>query len=158
MARLLVNGLTSSRQPNSRETNSFGTIFNGTPGALATFPGRCDLSEAELAQLIDKDLPLGVLSGLAFMFNFHDDVLSIGHQGISVQLADGTGFSRYTSDWSQSFSLDSVGVSHVCGYVQKRPDCACSPPNPIYLLQTHTLRCNSGCIVKKADTWRCRSG
>ncbi len=101
-----------------RETDNLGTIFNGTPGALATSPGRCDLSATDLSRLINKDLSLSLLARLAFMFNFHDDVLSIGHQGIAVQLADGTGSSRYTSDWSQSFSVDSVGFSHVCGYVQ----------------------------------------
>jgi hypothetical protein len=107
-----------TRETSNGETNDIGTIFNGTPGGLSTSPGRCDLSATELAQLIDKNFPLSALSGLSFMFNFHDDVLSIGHQEISVQLADGTGLSRYTSDWSQSFSLDSVGFSHVCGYVK----------------------------------------
>jgi hypothetical protein len=92
-----------------------GTIFSGTPGALATSPGRCDLPPSDLAQLIDKDLPLKKLADLAFMFNFHEDVLSIGHQLLCVQLYDGTAQTNYTSDWSRGFSLDSVGFSQIVG-------------------------------------------
>jgi hypothetical protein len=99
----------SQRPMNSR------TIFSGTPGALATAPGRCDLPASDLAQLLDKDIILEKLAGLSFMFNFHEDVLSIGHQMLSVQLYDGTGQSNYVSDWSRGFSLESVGFSQIVG-------------------------------------------
>lgn len=91
------------------------TIFSGTPGALATSPGRCNLPVGELAKLLDKDIPLENLAKLAFMFNFYDDGLSIGHQMLSVQLYDGTGQSEYLSDWSRGFSLESVGFSQIVG-------------------------------------------
>ena len=92
------------------------TIFSGTPGSLATSPGRCDLQPSELAALIEKDVPLQKLADLAFMFNFHEG-LSIGHQMLSVQLHDGTHQSNYSSDWSRGFSLDSVGYYQIVGYV-----------------------------------------
>jgi hypothetical protein len=91
------------------------TIFSGTPGALATAHGRCDLPASQLSKLLEKDIPLETLAKLAFMFNFHEDVLSIGHQTLCVQLYDGTGVSNYASDWSRGFSLDSVGFSQVVG-------------------------------------------
>lgn len=90
-----------------------GTIFAGTVGALATSPGRCDLSPSDLTDLIDKDLSLERLADLAFMFNFHEDVLSIGNRRLSVQLADATEHVQYFSDWSRGFSLDSVGFSQI---------------------------------------------
>jgi hypothetical protein len=89
------------------------TIFSGTPGALATAPGRCDLPPSELSALIDKDVPLEKLANLAFMFNFHEEGMSIGHQLLSVQLYDGREQSNYVSDWSRGFSLDSVGFSQI---------------------------------------------
>jgi hypothetical protein len=91
------------------------TIFSGTPGALATSPGRCELAPDKLGQLLDRNLPLVKLSKLAFMFNFHEGMMSA--QKICVQLGDGTGSSRYVSDWSRGFNLDSVGFSHPVGYV-----------------------------------------
>ena len=90
-----------------------GTIFGGTVGALATSPGRCDLPPACLTELIDKDLSLEKLSNLAFMFNFHEDVLSIGNRRLCVQLSDATEEVQYFSDWSRGFSLDSVGFSQI---------------------------------------------
>lgn len=90
------------------------TIFSGTPGSLATSPGRCDLQAAELAELIEKDIPLEKLADLAFMFNFSDG-LSIGNQMLSVQLFDGTNQSTYSSDWSRGVSLDSVGFYQIVG-------------------------------------------
>ena len=92
------------------------TIFAGKPGALATYPGICDLPAASLTPLLEKDLPLDKLASLAFMFSFQD-TLAIGHSKMAVQLADGTHSEGYTSDWSQGFSLDSVGVLQVVGYV-----------------------------------------
>ena len=89
------------------------TIFAGTPGALATRPGRCSLPPPLLAELIDKELPLEKLADLAFMFNFHEEGLSIGNQTLVTQLYDGTGQSHYTSEWSRGFSLDSVGFSQI---------------------------------------------
>jgi hypothetical protein len=108
------------RQPrrNSERSNlpmSEETIFSGTPGALATSPGRCELAPEKLGQLLDRNLPLVKLSKLAFMFNFHEGMMSA--QKICVQLGDGTGNSRYVSDWSRGFNLDSVGFSHPVGYV-----------------------------------------
>jgi hypothetical protein len=93
------------------------TIFAGTPGALATSPGRCELAPDQIAQLLDRNLPPAQLAKLAFMFNFHEGMLSVGHPKLCVQLGDGTGGSRYVSDWSRGFSLDSVGFSHPVGYV-----------------------------------------
>jgi hypothetical protein len=90
-----------------------GTIFSGTAGALAASPGQCNLAAGELADLIDVDIPLPKLAELAFMFNFNEGSMSLGHQKICVQLWDGTGITRYASDWSQGFSLDSVGFSQV---------------------------------------------
>eukprot|EP00934_Nitzschia_sp_Nitz4_P002078 Nitzschia sp. Nitz4//scaffold140_size61219//29533//49080//NITZ4_006440-RA/size61219-augustus-gene-0.64-mRNA-1//-1//CDS//3329536227//2078//frame0 len=89
------------------------TIFSGTPGALATAPGRCDLSETELSQMVDKDVPLEQLAKMAFMFNFHEEGLAGGHQMLCVQLYDGTGNLTYSSDWSKGFSLESVGFSQI---------------------------------------------
>lgn len=97
----------------SRRPINEGTIFGGTAGALATSLGRCDLPPAELTELIDKDLSLEKLSNLAFMFNFHDDVLSIGNRRLTVQLSEATEDFQYFSDWSRGFSLDSVGFSQI---------------------------------------------
>jgi hypothetical protein len=85
------------------------------PGALATAPGRCDLPPDEVASLVDADLALEKLANLAFMFNFSEGMLSLGNQKLCMQLWDGTGMTRYASDWSQGFSLDSVGFSQVVG-------------------------------------------
>eukprot|EP00980_Cylindrotheca_fusiformis_P021401 scaffold8259_cov143-Cylindrotheca_fusiformis.AAC.19 len=92
------------------------TIFSGTPGSLATSPGTCDLQPSELAELIEKDVPLQKLADLAFMFNFNEGV-SIGNQTLSIQLYDGTNQSVYRSDWSRGVSLDSVGYYQIVGYV-----------------------------------------
>lgn len=107
-----VTGVTS---PGSRQNE--GTIFSGTPGALATSPGRCDLPLDEVTQLVDKDLPIEKLAKLAFMFNFHEGLVASGHRKIQVQLGDGTGVTRYVSDWSRGFALDSVGVTQPITYV-----------------------------------------
>lgn len=91
------------------------TIFAGKPGALATLTGRQKMSAMRLAPLLEKEIPLDKLSLLAFMFSFYEDVLAIGHSKMAVQLADGTQYSDYTSDWSKGFSLDSIGVPQVIG-------------------------------------------
>jgi len=101
-----------------------GTLFAGTPGALATSLGRCTLSPPALADLLDKDLPLDKLARMAFMFNFHEDVMAIGQQRLCMQLGDAD--SRYSSGWSNGFSLDSVGVTQVVGYVHKIYDLSLS--------------------------------
>ena len=88
-------------------------VFAGTPGLLATSPGHTDLPAHEIAELIDRNLSLEKLAQLAFMFNFHDEGLSIGNHLLSVQLYDGSGNWNYTSEWSRGFSLDSVGFSLV---------------------------------------------
>lgn len=105
----------STESLNGLRPISRGTIFSGTPGALATSPGRCDLPPEKAASLIDAELPIEKLSQLAFMFNFNEGVLSLGNQKLSVQLWDGYEKTRYVSDWSQGFGLDSVGFSRVVG-------------------------------------------
>lgn len=89
------------------------TIFSGTPGALATSPGCCRLPSTQMSQLIEKELALERLAQLAFMFNFNEEGLSIGHQMLCTQLFDGTDEWGYPSEWSQGFSLDSVGFSQI---------------------------------------------
>jgi hypothetical protein len=87
--------------------------FAGTAGALATTPGQRPLSPDAIISFLDKDLPLDKLTEVAFMFNFQDEMLSMGKRELCVQLSDGSGRSRYSSAWSQGFSLDSVGVNQV---------------------------------------------
>lgn len=105
--------------PNGTNENSVkpingGTIYGGTPGALATSPGYCNLPPEHLAPLLEENLPHEVLSRLAFMFNFHEGLTSGGSQKLCVQLHDGTsGTDRYYSDWSRGFSLNSVGISQI---------------------------------------------
>lgn len=100
----------------SRRKPIHGTVFSGTPGALATGPGRCELSPNLMAPLLDSNLALERIAQLAFMFNFQEGpVISIGHQKLCVQLGDGTGATFYESDWSRGFSLDSVGISQTVG-------------------------------------------
>ena len=82
--------------------------FAGTPGALSG-----PLSPEKIISLLDRDLPLDELTKDAFMFNFQDDMLSLGKRELCVQLAHGSGPSRYSSAWSRGFSLDSVGVNQV---------------------------------------------
>ena len=90
------------------------TIFSGTPGALASFPGRCDLPADTVARLIDNNMPLEKISQLAFMFNFHEGkLITAGNQKLSVQLGDGTGMTKYESDYSRGFSLDIGGIPQV---------------------------------------------
>jgi len=94
------------------------TIFSGTPGALASYPGRCELPPDDVASLIDKDIPLDKIAQLAFMFNFHEGmVVASGNQKLSVQLGDGTGMTNYESDFSRGFSLDTIGIPQVIRYV-----------------------------------------
>lgn len=100
--------LTKGPQPVNK-----GTIFSGTPGALATSPGRSDLPPDQVASLIDAELPVAKLSRLAFMFNFNEGALTLGNQKLCVQLWNGFDMTRYVSDWSQGFGLDSVGFSQV---------------------------------------------
>ena len=90
-----------------------GTIFAGTPGALATSIGRCSLSPEEVASIVDKNMSLEQMAKVAFMFNIHEGALSMGGQKLCIQLFDGTEQSKYQSDWSRGFSLASVGFSQV---------------------------------------------
>lgn len=92
-----------------------GTVFSGMEGALATFPGVSELPPKDVTSFLEAEMPLGLLAKLAFMFNFNEGVLTLGNQKLCVQLWDGTGLTRYASDWSQGFSLDSVGYSQVVG-------------------------------------------
>lgn len=90
-----------------------GTIFSGAPGALCPRPGEEELDTDDMISLLDANMPIESMAKLAFMFNFHDGVLQIGQQKLSVQVGDGTTTGRYASDWSRGFSLDSVGYSQV---------------------------------------------
>lgn len=110
-----VMARTPEEPESSRLTSK--TIFAGTPGALATAPGRCYLKPSELTELIDRDLSLEMMAQIAFMFNFHEEGLSIGHQMLSVQMHDGSGEWDYSSEWSRGFSLESVGFSQIVAYV-----------------------------------------
>jgi hypothetical protein len=90
----------------------FNTIFSGRPGALNAGHGRA-LEPSVLAAMISEDLPLSIMSKLAFMFNFQE-VLSLGiPPRLCVQLAGVE--SRYTSAWSSGFGLESVGVTQIVG-------------------------------------------
>jgi hypothetical protein len=75
------------------------------------------MSTQDLALLLDRNLSLEIMAKVAFMFNFHEGVLSLGQQRLCVQLADGKGDLQYSSDWSHGFSLESVGFSQVVRYV-----------------------------------------
>lgn len=111
LSKRKING--SDADATSSAAINVGTIFAGTPGALATTPGCCKLPASKITELIDKNLPLVELARFAFMFNFHDEGLSIGHNMLSVQLHDGSETWNYTSEWSRGFSLDSVGYSQI---------------------------------------------
>ena len=91
-----------------------GTIFSGRKGALSYVKSSNDnaAKPACLAALISEDLPLRVVSKLAFMFNFQD-VLSLGGSPrLCLQLSES---SRYASAWSSGFGLESVGVTQIVG-------------------------------------------
>jgi hypothetical protein len=98
-----------------RSDLNHGTVFSGTPGAIATSSGRPHIPQERLAMLLQRDLPLQDLATIAFMFNFQEEALLIGHQRLVVHLADGTGQSPYTSDWSHGFSLETIGVPQLIG-------------------------------------------
>jgi hypothetical protein len=117
---LLLSARRSTSVQNGAEGQSPSTpstrraVFSGTPGALASIPGRSELPSEEVAQLLDSSLPLERLADSAFMFNFHEELsLGINYQRLCVQLGDGTGASPYQSDWSRGLSLDSVGIPQV---------------------------------------------
>jgi hypothetical protein len=95
--------------------DSLGTIFSGRPGAISLLNcnANCAAEPALLAALISNDLPLRILSKLAFMFNFHD-VLSLGGSPrLCIQLVDTR--HEYISAWSSAFGLESVGVTQIVG-------------------------------------------
>jgi hypothetical protein len=104
---------TNKSIPGIDQATEQGTIFAGTPGALATSFGRCALAPEEVAAIVDKNFPLEQMARLAFMFNFSESSLSMGGQKLCLQLHDGTGQTKYQSDWSRGFSLASVGFSQV---------------------------------------------
>ena len=86
------------------------TIFSGKPGALYVAEGEA-LTEREYNITRSRDLPLSQLVKLSFMFNFNENVLSLGHQKLCVMLAEGS--KGLASDWSQGYSLDTVGVTQI---------------------------------------------
>lgn len=92
------------------------TVFAGTHGALATSPGKCNLSPENISSLIDQDISLEKLAKIAFMFNFHE--YGMGSEKLMIQLYDGlrsykNNVPDYTSGWSTGFGLESVGFSQV---------------------------------------------
>lgn len=86
-------------------------LYAGLPGALASFPGRCDQPAEAVAALLDSNMPIEDVAKWSFMFSFQDDHVNIGNHRMCVQLWDGTGCTRYISDWSRGFGVDSVGVA-----------------------------------------------
>jgi len=103
-------------QLNVRDSLNRGTVFPGTPGALATGLGTCNLSPIEIATLINKNLSFEKIVDFACMFNFQETASFSSHQHkLCVQLVDTTSRSRYNSGWSSGFSLDSVGVTQIVG-------------------------------------------
>ena len=98
--------------------DSLGTVFSGRSGALSMLDELSDklTKPSLLAALVSEDLPLGVMSKLAFMFNFQD-FLSLGQQQrLCMQLTDTTKTDpRYSSAWSSGFGLESVGVTQIVG-------------------------------------------
>lgn len=102
---------TSRAQTAEAEPLNRGTIFAGTAGALATSVGRCSLTPEEISAVVDKNMPLERMAKLAFMFNFHEN--SMSGRNLCIQLYDGTGQSKYQSEWSRGVSLASVGFSQI---------------------------------------------
>jgi hypothetical protein len=107
--------VTQEQEGSDNSRTASKTIFAGMPGALAASgrPGHCDLDASELTKLIDRDMSLEEMARIAFMFNFHEEGLSIGHQMLCVQMYDGSGGSDYSSEWSRGFSLESVAFSQI---------------------------------------------
>ena len=97
---------------------SLKTVFSGKPGALSMLEKISDSAQkpALLAALISEDLPLHLVSRLAFMFNFQDGI-SLGgiQQHLCIQADNLTDNSQYTSAWSAGFGLSSVGVTQIVG-------------------------------------------
>jgi hypothetical protein len=93
------------------------TVYAGTPGALASSPGRCNLPAEIVAPLLDSNLHIDEVAKWSFMFNFHDDPMNVGNHKLCVQLWDGSAMTRYASDWSKGFSVESVGVTQTIRYV-----------------------------------------
>ncbi|KAL7555284.1 hypothetical protein ACHAWF_018921 [Thalassiosira exigua] len=96
--------------------DSLNTIFSGRPGALSLLNSLNDDDKpASVAALISENLPLSIVSKLAFMFNFQDDILPLGGPPrLCIQLAGATK-AGYTSAWSSGFGLESVGVTQIVG-------------------------------------------
>lgn len=92
----------------------YSTIFSGKPGALHKQDGAA-LEPAALACLISEDLPLSIMSNLAFMFNFQETISLGTPMRLCVQLADATSGSHHISAWSSGFGLESVGVTQIVG-------------------------------------------
>ena len=107
--------VTNEQERSETSETTSKTIFAGTPGALAKIgrPGQCDLEASELSKLIDREMSLEDMARIAFMFNFHEEGLSMGHQMLCVQMYDGSGVFDYSSEWSRGFSLESVGFSQI---------------------------------------------
>lgn len=104
------------------ELGSLSTVFSGRPGALSLMKDRKGnaTNPALFAALISEDLPLRVLSKLAFMFNFQDSIYLGGSPRLCIQLADTRDVgSRYQSAWSSGFGLESVGVTQIVGMLCK---------------------------------------
>lgn len=87
--------------------------FAGTPGVLAGYGQSPGMSRETVGTLLEKDMSLKRLASVAFMFNFSEAI--VGHQKLAIQLAEGSRKSRYRSDWSPGFSVDTIGVPQVVG-------------------------------------------
>ncbi len=109
---LRTNFYTKSNGIKSYDLLKRGTIFPGTAGALATSPGSCTLGERDINKVLSKDIAVDLLISMSFMFNFQDNMKS---PKMTVQLADTTSYSKYTSNWSRAFSLESFGVTQNIG-------------------------------------------
>ncbi len=97
------------------ETMQLGTIYSGTPGVLSRLKSQGKLDPPTLACLISEEIPISVVSKLAFMFNFQEVFSLGGPPRLCMQLFDSANDSRYTSSWSFGFGLESVGVTQIVG-------------------------------------------
>lgn len=113
----IVEGDSSSNSVSTLDSLD-ATIFSGKPGAMALLKRNmnCPTDPALIAALISNDLPLRIVSNIAFMFNFQDVLTLRGLPRLCIQLIDTQhDTSQYTSAWSSAFGLESVGVTQIVG-------------------------------------------
>jgi hypothetical protein len=96
------NGSDSNNRPDGKLPMGVGKIFPGRPGQLHHSTAREISNQSPLKSLL-RELGFEETVDLSYMFNFHNDNdIIFGKKKVVVQIDD--------SDWSSSFSLDSVGV------------------------------------------------